>query len=465
MKTVRKIALAAWMLAGAALGQGAAPAIAGQNHSSSSSDVGELSWAALTGSESSRRAAMEKLLARGSLDIVPTLALLMRISGNYKPIAAAMSELTGVPIVTWRDAWLYQQAHPQIVPHKSYRALKMRWLTSIDKKFARFFDPKFTHRDKLKIRFEEIIWGGALVDGIPPLDNPRHVAAGDATYLHDDDLVFGVAINGDVRAYPLRIMGWHEMFNEVIGGVPVALAYCTLCGSGILFETKLADRAEPLVFGSSGLLYRSNKLMFDRQTNSLWNQFTGEPVGGPLVDSGIKLKMRPVEITSWAKWRKRHPDTQVLSVDTGHIRDYGRGVVYKEYFSSPDLMFPALVADESVLKRKEYVFGIRQAGAARAWPVKAFADKKLLNDAIGDTNIVLLGDAHTRSVRAYKRKTLRFTQHADGLLQASDGSIWTAHDDALVSRSGERLSRMAGHIAYWFAWDGYLGVKSTLYPN
>ena len=101
------------------------------------------------------------------------------------------------------------------------------------------------------------------------------------------------------------------MFNEVIGGVPVALAYCTLCGSGILFETQIEGRDRPFVFGSSGLLYCSNKLMFDRETDSLWNQFTGKPVVGPLVDSGIQLKVRPVVITNWARWRDSHPKTGI----------------------------------------------------------------------------------------------------------------------------------------------------------
>ena len=123
------------------------------------------------------------------------------------------------------------------------------------------------------------------------------IGASDAEYLLDTDLVFGIEINGDARAYPLRIMGWHEMVNDVIGGVPVALAYCTLCGSGILFDTQLEGTDEPLVFGSSGLLYRSNKLMFDRKTNSLWNQFSGEPVVGPLVGSDIKLKVRPITLS------------------------------------------------------------------------------------------------------------------------------------------------------------------------
>lgn len=135
----------------------------------------------------------------------------------------------------------------------------------IDPNFTAFLYSGVRH----SIRLEEIAWGGVNKDGIPSLDNPALINAEDAEYLKEDDLVFGVSINGDTRAYPLRIMDWHEMFNDVIGGVPVALAYCTLCGSGILYETDMGDGKEPIIFGSSGFLYRSNKLMYDKQTHSL----------------------------------------------------------------------------------------------------------------------------------------------------------------------------------------------------
>jgi hypothetical protein len=221
----------------------------------------------------------------------------------------------------------------------------------------------------------------------------------------------------------------------------------------------------PLVFGSSGLLYRSNKLMFDRQTDSLWNQFTGEPVSGPLFNSGIRLKIRPVAITSWGDWRARHPKTRVLSLETGHPRDYGSGVVYKDYFSSPELMFPVVVRDESRLKRKDYVFGIRDFGAARAWPVDAFASTAVINDQMGDTNLVLIGNARTRTVRAYARGDHVFNPlAADGSLSDASGA-WQITENALTSASGESLPRIPGHISYWFAWDSYLGIKSELYAS
>ena len=281
--------------------------------------------------------------------------------------------------------------------------------------------------------------------------------------MRADDLVFGVAINGDARAYPLRIMGWHEMFNEVIGGVPVALAYCTLCGSGILFETKVSGRSRPLVFGSSGFLYRSNKLMFDRATHSLWNQFTGKPVSGKLVNSGIALQQRPVVITKWKTWKADNPNTKILSLQTGHNRNYGSGVVYRDYFASSDLMFPTVV-DQRRHRQKDYVFGIREFGGAKAWPLKAFRNKRVINDAMHGKPLVLIGDASSRSVRAYERGGLTFKTAKDGLV-SSDGVRWQIGEEELKSADGRSLPRVAGHIAYWFAWNGYLGAESELYQG
>jgi hypothetical protein len=277
-------------------------------------------------------------------------------------------------------------------------------------------------------------------------------------------LVFGVKIAADARAYPLRIMDWHEMLNDVVGGVPVSLAYCTLCGSGILFETTLpgqeADRAAPVVFGSSGLLYRSNKLMYDRQTHSLWNQFTGRPVVGPLTGSGIELKTRPVAITSWAAWRAANPDTRVLSLDTGYRRDYRPGAPYGDYFASPALMFPTRV-DETQLQAKDYVFALRSSGTEKAWPLSRFEGGKVVNDTAGVLDLVLVGDAATRSVRAYRRDGRTFEAGPDAdtdpaTLQ-SNGETWQLTEEALLGPNSETLPRLPGHIAYWFAWSGYLG--------
>jgi len=217
------------------------------------------------------------------------------------------------------------------------------------------------------------------------------------------------------------------------------------------------------VFGSSGFLYRSNKLMFDRQTDSLWNQFTGKPVAGPLVNSGIELKTLPVAITTWAEWRRKHPDTRVLSLETGHRRDYGSGVVYNRYFGSPDLMFPSQGGGRD-LGQKDYVFGLRLPGGAKAYPLRVFEGGRAINDRVGLREVVLVGDAATRTVRAYDSGGKRFSGSGD-TIRASDGTVWRVEEEALVAPNGQRLPRLPGHIAYWFGWQSFTGGQSEFYDG
>ena len=376
-----------------------------------------------------RKVALEALQERGDPDVVPALIQALRFVSADEAINATLVALVRErPGTTWHDWMLWQEAHPEIEPFAGFDAYKADIMALIDENFRLFLGPGVKH----EIRLEEIAWGGVRKDGIPALINPTHTGAAEAGYLDDDELVFGVEINGDARAYPLRILDWHEMFNDVVGGVPVALAYCTLCGSGILYETLLPPRTEPLIFGSSGFLYRSNKLMYDRQTHSLWNQFTGRPVVGPLTGSGIELKVRPVAITSWKGWRRRHPETEVLSLDTGYARDYTPGRPYGAYFDSPDLMFPARVSDER-LKPKDYVFALRAGDREKAWPLSAFEDGAVINDTVGPLDVVLIGDAATRTVRAYGAGGRDFAAVAgqpDRVI--ADGETWKVEEDALV---------------------------------
>ncbi len=404
--------------------------------------------------------AMKAIVDRGGEDLVPPLIFALRFTrAPVNFLHSTLQALTGEKLTEWHDWMLWQEGRPDIIPHPAFIEFKINTLLDLDPAWDVFLSPKFMQPEAMTIRFEEIAWGGVRKDGIPSLDGPFMIGVDDADYLLDTDLVFGVSINGDTRAYPLRIMGWHEMFNDVIGGVPVALAYCTLCGAGILFETAVPGRDVPFIFGSSGFLYRSNKLMFDRQTNSLWNQFTGKPVSGPLVKQGIELTQRPVVITDWKSWRETNPDTTVLSQQTGYLRDYGPGVVYNDYFASDALMFPALV-DQTTHAQKSYVFGMQAPGASKAWPLKFFEGGQVINDRIGFQNVVLVGDSERREVRAYDRGDLEF----DADLMA-DGVAWTLSEDALTASDGRRAPRLPGHISYWFAWDNYLGGVGEVYDG
>ena len=417
-------------------------------------DAGVIAAQVLSDNPTTRSMALDALVARGKPDVAAALIQVMRFVRDNGSIDAALAKLTGEASgKDWGQWMLWQQAHPEIEPFAGFDAFKADVMAAIDPNFRQFLQPGIKH----DIRLEEIAWGGVVKDGIPALTDPKHLTAREADYITDDELVFGLEINGDARAYPLRIMDWHEMFNDVVGGVPVSLAYCTLCGSGILFDTRVEGRDQPLVFGSSGFLYRSNKLMYDQETLSLWNQFTGKPVVGPLTGSGIELKVLPVAITSWAAWHKQHPETKVLSLETGFDRDYTPGRPYGDYFASADLMFPAVV-DDKRLEAKDYVYAIRVDGLAKAWPLTDFKGGQVINDRIGDLPIVLIGDTDTRTVRAFLRPDEQEVQASgdSSTVVVSGGDVWKIEEAGLLASDGRTMARLPGHIAYWFAWQGFI---------
>ena len=279
----------------------------------------------------------------------------------------------------------------------------------------------------------------------------------EATWLTPGERVFGVVINGDARAYPYRILDWHEMLNDIVGGEPVSLAYCTLCGSGILYDTRRPDGGR-FLFGSSGFLYRSNKLMYDEDTLSLWNQFTGRPVVGDLTGSKIELPILPVVSTTWERWRADHPTTKVLALETGHDRPYRPGAAYGDYFRSDKLMFPAALRSDR-LAAKERVFALRLGGAGKAWSLREFKATPVINDRVGVVDIVAIGDADSEEVRAYRSAGATFagTGTPDRLRDVRTGTLWEITEGALISPGGEQLTRLPGHVAYWFAWASYMG--------
>ncbi|MEM9027123.1 MAG: DUF3179 domain-containing (seleno)protein, partial [Pseudomonadota bacterium] len=218
---------------------------------------------------------------------------------------------------------------------------------------------------------------------------------------------------------------------------------------------------ETFVFGSSGFLYRSNKLMYDRQTYTLWNQFTGRPVAGPLTGSGIELKTRPVAITTWKDWKAANPDTRVMSSTTGFQRDYSPGAAYGSYFSSPDLMFPADTSDKR-LKPKDYVFALRGSTTDKAWPLSRFAQTPVINDTAGVLQLTLVGDSKTRTVRAYQTRGEAFAPGTTPRTLKLGSDAWRITEAALVGPDGKTFPRLPGHVAYWFAWSGYLGQAGQL---
>lgn len=181
----------------------------------------------------------------------------------------------------------------------------------------RFTDPSF---GPSLVVSDDLKPGGPGPDGIPSIDSPRFLRAADVTFLRDTEPVLVLDIAGDARAYPLQIMVWHEIVNDTVGGIPVAVTYCPLCNSAVAHDRRHDGRV--LTFGVSGALWNSSLVMFDRQTYSLWSHYTGQGLLG--LFGGAQLRRHPAEIVSWTTFRRAHPTGLVLSRDTGYTRDYGR---------------------------------------------------------------------------------------------------------------------------------------------
>ncbi|MCC5875695.1 MAG: DUF3179 domain-containing protein [Candidatus Sumerlaeia bacterium] len=195
---------------------------------------------------------------------------------------------------------------------------------------------------------DQIFAGGPPKDGIPALTNPKVLPAADAERLQPDDRVIGVVIDGDARAYPLRILNWHEIVNDKLGDKQIAVTYCPLCDSAVVFDREVGSRT--FEFGVSGLLYNSNVLMYDRQETeleeSLWSQMMLAAVTGPAAEEGLTLDVLPSQLVTWKSWKEVNPDTTALSFDTGYPRNYDASP-YEQYFAAGRLMFPVSAIGES----------------------------------------------------------------------------------------------------------------------
>lgn len=255
-------------------------------------------------------------------------------------------------------------------------------------------------------------------------------------------------------------MNAHEMANDVLGGAPFALSYCTLCGSGIAYATDIGG--EVLSFGTSGLLYRSNKLMYDRETETLWDQFRGVPVVGERAGSGVELEILPLTLTTWREWRSLHPDTTVLDDDTGvypastYKPENDPGSIYFEYRANPTTIYPPGETSD-LLPAKELVIGLNIQGEARAYALAALQGEAVLNDEVGGTEVVVIATDSGEGVRAYERRGQVFSnlQLSGGELTVADesGGRWRIDEDALMLVDGdERLDRLESRVSYWFAW-------------
>ena len=291
-----------------------------------------------------------------------------------------------------------------------------------------FLCAKFALADKLNgfnvsnltIEKSSLIRGGPQRNAIPAINKPRYVSAQRATFLQDEDIVLGYVDGNQSYAYPRYILNWHEIVNEK----NFVIVYCPLCGSGMAFDNKLENRR--LTFGVSGLLYNNDIVLFDRQTKSLWSQLDKTAISGPLVNTA--LTQLPLEVASWAEWKRKYRRTLVLSETQGYKRNY-RHDPYTGYDTSELLFFKALRQAPKTFHSKEWVLGIEVGGVSKAYPYSEL--QKLNTNLFTDE---LNGQAF--EIHWDKSNNTAYATKMDGDPAVTTTAFWFAwfnfHPDTLV---------------------------------
>ena len=351
----------------------------------------------------------------------------------------------------WRQ-WMWTLPY---APHPDYAQFKGAVYAQIDPRMQSFFP---SHAKAL-IRLDEIDWGGVRVNGIPPLYSPKVLKAADARFLRDGHIVFGVVVHGEARAYPKRILAWHEMALDRLGDTEITVVYCTLCGTVIPYNSLVNGKLRR--FGTSGLLYRSNKLMFDEETNSLWSTLEGKPVVGALVDTGLQMTSHASVTTTWGEWRAEHPDTTVLSLDTGFKRVYSEGAAYRDYFGHDRLYFEVSKVNKRLANKAEVLtLMVKPTAGGERQPVAIAADflKKTPAfhfDVGGRKLVVVTSKAGANRVYDVREHDVVFqARPMNGSLVDTKGRRWTQSETALVLETGRNvgLPRYVAQRAFWFGW-------------
>ncbi len=300
--------------------------------------------------------------------------------------------------------------------------------------------------------------GGPGKDGIPALRNPRIINANQSD-LADNELVTGVVYKNVVRAYPHNILNWHEIVNETYLQDNVVISLCPLTGSSMGWH--VGTNLEEPYYGVSGLLYESNLILFDRETDSHWSQMLKQGINGSRIDE-VPQDIQVVE-TTWGTWKAMYPDTDILSENTGFTRDY-HVYPYGNFRTDTRLIFSVQNFDQR-LHPKERVLGIRTDDTSRVYPLENFSsDIQVINDSLDGEPVVIVGSSDLNFAVAFKRMlddgtVMEFSHVNEELpivMQDEFGTSWDVFGRAVAGeREGSQLEITDSYIAYWFAWAAF----------
>jgi hypothetical protein len=325
-----------------------------------------------------------------------------------------------------------------------------------------------TNTEKSLIDLSELKQGGPPKDGIPSIDEPKFVSSAEAdSWINGQEPVIAVEHKGEARAYPLQILIWHEIVNDDIGGDPLLVTFCPLCYSALVFDRTLDGQV--LEFGVSGFLRHSDLVMFDRKTETLWQQFTGKAIVGDYV--GKTLEQIPSQIISFTQFRENYPDGKVLSRDIGYDRNYGANP-YTGYDDINNTPLFGAGNDDSRLPPMEKVIGVKLGEQQKAYPYSITRKEHVINDKIGDTPVLIIHtDGATSALdatqiaeskesgstgvfkRTLKGQELSFAVKDGNIVDEQTGSVWPVTGKAVKGEyKGQQLEAVTFGDYFAFAW-------------
>jgi len=333
-----------------------------------------------------------------------------------------------------------------------------------------------TDFSKTIISYDDVLSGGPPKDGIPSIDEPAFVSVEEAdAWLEDVEPVVSVEAGGTAKAYPIQILMWHEIVNDSVGGVPLSITFCPLCNTAIAFERTLEGQV--LDFGTTGRLRYSNMIMYDRQTETWWQQASGQALAGELT--GSQLAFYPVNIIAWSDFKTNHPQGEVLSRDTGIFRSYGQNpYVGYDNINNPPFLYDGPTTPDALLPMAR-VLTVELNSEAVAYPFDTLEKVGVINDEVGGQPIVIIWQPGTASAldtgniaegrdvgtagafsRERNGEVLTFTSQ-DGQVIDSNGIAW---DLLGQSPSGNQLTPVVGVNHFWFSWAAFKPETRVYHP-
>lgn len=387
--------------------------------------------------------------------IAPLVDMLWLDIGWERWVREALERVSGERFATPAEWYAWMSAEPPVLP-EGYAEWKGRLLAVIDPTLQELIPKTAVEGGPGP---QDLVWSFLRADAIPPLVDPPNVHRVEELFMSNSDVVYAVEVDGVQRAYPERIIGWHGSVADTVNGVRILLWHCPVCGGAVVFN-RLATDGVAYNFVASGLVWESRRLYRDEETNSLWDAVSGRAVAGPLAEAGVRLVPRVSVRTTWGDWSDRYPNTRVLSLDTGFVRDYGAGAyelaTIEQAEDAP--AFPVTSLDDR-LPPLTPVFTVTVDGARKAYPLAAIESRGLLADTVGGTDILIVSSGPGRGATAYDTRGTAFVglsgPPADRVLTDGDDLTWFVSEERLLNTRNSRVrTSVPAQVAYWFAWSG-----------